>query len=201
MVATNGSGAGAARHDVEEIFAELAAPQPPAQPEFDEDQAADHAREYFTQQFKDHLNPATGCLVWNFALALGNKLADAEKKYGYTDGWRSTDWMDECRTKLLEHVAKGDPRDVAAYCAFLWHHGERTAMPAQPEPASADAEDAWREGWAAAYSGNDLYTDDGELQDNRVAPFIDWRRDSARDIKWKITMRAIDAARATKGGE
>jgi hypothetical protein len=139
MVATNGSGAGAARHDVEEIFAELAAPQPPAQPEFDEDQAADHAREYFTRQFKDHLNPATACLVWNFALALGNKLADAEKKYGYTDGWRSTDWMDECRAKLLEHVAKGDPRDVAAYCAFLWHHGERTA--AQPEPASADAED------------------------------------------------------------
>jgi hypothetical protein len=38
----------------------------------------------------------------------------------------------------LEHVAKGDPRDVAAYCAFLWHHGERTA--AQPEPASADAD-------------------------------------------------------------
>lgn len=70
---------------------------------------------------------ATRDLVNRFAQALLEKLAAAEKKYGYTDGWLQSDWMDECRAKLMEHVAKGDPRDVAAYCAFLWHHGESTS--------------------------------------------------------------------------
>ena len=61
-----------------------------------------------------------------FAGALASKLHEAEKKYGYSDGWKADDWMDECRAKLREHTAKGDPRDVAAYCAFLWHHREST---------------------------------------------------------------------------
>jgi hypothetical protein len=73
------------------------------------------------------LHPATKKLVFDFACALADKLHEAEKKYGYSDGWRDNDWMDECRVKLREHVEKGDPRDVAAYCAFLWHHGESTA--------------------------------------------------------------------------
>ncbi|OJY94464.1 MAG: hypothetical protein BGP25_05590 [Lysobacterales bacterium 63-13] len=73
------------------------------------------------------LNSATLELVGTFAQALASKLADAEKNYGYSDGWARNDWMDECRAKLVEHVGKGDPRDVAAYCAFLWYHGERTA--------------------------------------------------------------------------
>ncbi|MGL4650428.1 MAG: hypothetical protein ACRC1H_13555, partial [Caldilineaceae bacterium] len=78
-------------------------------------------------------------LVQRFAVALAEKLAAAEKKYGYSDKWAESDWMDECRAKLVEHVAKGDPRDVAAYCAFLWHHGERTAL-AQPAQAAVLAE-------------------------------------------------------------
>lgn len=73
------------------------------------------------------LHPNTAGLVVRFARALAQKLAAAEVKYGYSDGWRSPEWMDECRAKLLEHVAKGDPRDVAAYCAFLWHHNASTA--------------------------------------------------------------------------
>lgn len=73
------------------------------------------------------LHPLTINLVVRFSRALAAKLADAEQKYGYSDGWRSPDWMDECRAHLMEHIAKGDPRDVAAYCAFLWHHGESTA--------------------------------------------------------------------------
>jgi hypothetical protein len=75
------------------------------------------------------LHPATADLVKRFAAALAQKLAAAEKKYGYSDAWASPDWMDKCRADLLRHVRKGDPRDVAAYCAFLWHHGERTAAP------------------------------------------------------------------------
>lgn len=79
------------------------------------------------------LHPSSANLVERFATALAEKLYAAEQKYGYSDGWASPDWMDECRANLLEHVAKGDPRDVAAYCAFLWHHGASTA-PAQSEP-------------------------------------------------------------------
>ena len=93
------------------------------------------------------LHPATACLVWNFALALANKLHDAEQKYGYSDGWRSKDWMDECRAKLRGHIDKGDPRDVAAYCAFLWHHGESTAAAPPAAAAGEDAKDAARYRW------------------------------------------------------
>lgn len=84
------------------------------------------------------IHPLTANLVVRFCRALASKLAAAEKKYGYTDGWRRADWMDECRQHLMEHIAKGDPRDVAAYCAFLWHHGESTTAPSQPaaEPPS-----------------------------------------------------------------
>jgi hypothetical protein len=78
------------------------------------------------------LHHATSQLVDSFAIALKSKLSAAEKKYGYTDGWKQTAWMDECRAKLREHLDKGDPRDVAAYCAFLWHHGESTAIPGVP---------------------------------------------------------------------
>lgn len=42
------------------------------------------------------------------------------------DGWMGSAWMEECQERLAEHVEKGDPRDVAAYCAFMWHHGWRT---------------------------------------------------------------------------
>lgn len=69
------------------------------------------------------LHPATADLVDRFAVALKDKLAKAEAKYGYTDGWLSDDWQDDLKRKLREHVFKGDPRDVAAYCAFAWHHG------------------------------------------------------------------------------
>lgn len=72
------------------------------------------------------LDAATANLVIGFAEALAEKLYAAQVKYGYSDGWMSPDWMDECRAKLREHLEKGDPRDVAAYCAFLWHHRERT---------------------------------------------------------------------------
>jgi hypothetical protein len=90
------------------------------------------------------LNSRTADLVDRFAAALKEKLAAAEKKYGHSDGWASREWMNECRQHLREHIQKGDPRDVAAYCAFLWHHGESTAdgaalpVPAKPK-ASEEA--------------------------------------------------------------
>ena len=62
-------------------------------------------------------------LVSRFSAALLEKLKAAEAKYGYSDDWMKNDWRDELAAKLIKHVHKGDPRDVAAYCAFAWHHG------------------------------------------------------------------------------
>lgn len=73
------------------------------------------------------LHPTTIDLVARFARALGEKLAEAEAKYGYADGWTERHWQTECQQHLLDHISKGDPRDVAAYCAFMWHHGWSTA--------------------------------------------------------------------------
>jgi hypothetical protein len=73
------------------------------------------------------LESDTAQLVTDFAQALAEKLLVAQQKYGYSNGWMRRDWMDYCRGKLREHLEKGDPRDVAAYCAFLWFHGESTA--------------------------------------------------------------------------
>ncbi|MCA8251536.1 hypothetical protein LGN12_30810 [Burkholderia multivorans] len=83
----------------------------------------------------DELHPDTTKLVRRFARALANKLLAAQRKYGYSDNWMRDGWADECRAELMRHIHKGDPRDVAAYCAFLWHHNESTA------PAPADERD------------------------------------------------------------
>ena len=71
----------------------------------------------------DGLHPATADLVLRFATALAEKLHKAEQKYGYSDNWQRNDWYDDCLQSLWEHIEKGDPRDVAAYCAFMWYHG------------------------------------------------------------------------------
>ncbi|MDC7788006.1 hypothetical protein PQJ75_14005 [Rhodoplanes sp. TEM] len=76
-----------------------------------------------------HVN--TRQLVATFAEALAAKFREAELKYGHADGWLWDDWEEECRRGLMEHVAKGDPRDVAIYAAFLWHRGWSTAAPVE----------------------------------------------------------------------
>lgn len=85
-----------------------------------------------------NLHPDTANLVGRFAEALAFKLTAAQEKHGYTNNWMRPDWMNICRTHLLQHLEKGDPRDVAAYCAFLWHHGESTAWPITEVGANAD---------------------------------------------------------------
>lgn len=83
---------------------------------------------YIPVEIPNELHPDTQSLVIRFAAALAEKLHSAEQKYGYSDGWMTTGWIErgECRDRLIEHIEKGDPRDVAAYCAFLWHHGAST---------------------------------------------------------------------------
>lgn len=79
----------------------------------------------------DGLHPSTAALVNDFATALAEKLRKAELKYGYSNAWTNNGWMTECLADFHRHIAKGDPRDVAAYCAFMWYHGWKTE-PAQP---------------------------------------------------------------------
>ena len=76
-------------------------------------------------------------LVDRFAAALKEKLHAAEAKHGHGDAWMHDDWRDDLVYALCEHIEKGDPRDVAAYCAFAWHHGWSLAL-ATREEAPAD---------------------------------------------------------------
>lgn len=41
-------------------------------------------------------------------------------------GWDQPGWMDACKHHMIAHLAKGDPRDIAIYAMFLWHHNETT---------------------------------------------------------------------------
>lgn len=83
----------------------------------------------YTIEIPSGLHPDTGDLVARFSVALAEKLHKAEQKYGYDNGWKEDDnWGEECMGKLLEHIEKGDPIDVAAYCAFMWHHGWKTSI-------------------------------------------------------------------------
>jgi len=65
-------------------------------------------------------------LVVGFARALLVKLQKKEQKFG--DSWMKQ-WGLECVRELCRHVMKGDPVDVAAYCAFCWHHHWSTTPP------------------------------------------------------------------------
>jgi hypothetical protein len=61
-------------------------------------------------------------LVDRFAEAMKTKLLVAQLRYGYYDGWASNDWHAACLEQFQNHIAKGDPVDVANYCAFMYHH-------------------------------------------------------------------------------
>jgi hypothetical protein len=68
-------------------------------------------------------------------------------------------------------------------------NAERTARNAERK----DAEQL-RQMLAKSTCAATLYTDDGELSDSSVAPFIDFKRDSPEQIRLKLQTRAIDAS-------
>jgi hypothetical protein len=74
-----------------------------------------------SQLHRDSVN-----LVWRFSSAMAEKLRKSELKYGYDNKWKDFSWADECRSQLQQHIDKGDPLDVANYCAFLWYLKEPT---------------------------------------------------------------------------
>ncbi|AIG86263.1 ead/Ea22-like family protein [Klebsiella pneumoniae] len=72
------------------------------------------------------LHADTQKLVTDFCTALAEKLYKAQLKYGYDTDWKQDGWSNQCQAHFHQHIAKGDPRDVAAYCAFMWWHGWST---------------------------------------------------------------------------
>lgn len=81
------------------------------------------------------LHPETADLVVRFAEAMAIKLRSAEVKHGYSDSWLSRDWERKCQYDFIAHILKGDPVDVANYCAFMFHHGWHTRIAATIVPA------------------------------------------------------------------
>lgn len=60
-------------------------------------------------------------VVEQFAEAMKKKLSEARRKG--RAGWQHRDPI-ELSIMLREHVEKGDPRDVANFCMFLWSLGK-----------------------------------------------------------------------------
>jgi hypothetical protein len=77
-------------------------------------------------EFDGVLHPETAGAVDEFAAALKRKLLRAQQNGRGATGWKYDDWESECKVQLAEHVAKGDPLDVAAYSMFCWVRGWRT---------------------------------------------------------------------------
>jgi hypothetical protein len=68
--------------------------------------------------------------VDRFAAAMKAKLAEARAKG--RGGWDDDEDLEQHLSNLLrDHVEKGDPRDVANFCCFLWNRGEGIAKAAQ----------------------------------------------------------------------
>ncbi|EAA8951878.1 DUF550 domain-containing protein [Salmonella enterica] len=99
-----------------------------------------HIKEQPAAVMPAELHPDTQNLVADFCTALAEKLYKAQLKYGYDADWKQDGWATQCLSHFHQHIAKGDPRDVAAYCAFMWYHGWKTAVSGSvvPEECPAD---------------------------------------------------------------
>lgn len=83
-------------------------------------------------------------LCADFAGAMLEKLRRNEVKRaaaGLSSNWQADDWQADCIAQLNEHVAKGDPKDVAILAAFCWFHGWHTGGATLPAEAPAPAVD------------------------------------------------------------
>lgn len=75
-----------------------------------------------------NLSPDTNELIDNFAHQMKVKLLKAQEKYGFNDDWKNSYWENKCRVDLYNHLNKGDPIDVANYCAFMLFHKWSTSF-------------------------------------------------------------------------
>lgn len=86
-----------------------------------------------SEEYEAHIDDLA---VDNFAVAMKAKLAEAREKG--RGGWNDYEDIEVHLSNLLrEHVEKGDPRDVANFCCFLWNRGEgiSPATTVAPPPA------------------------------------------------------------------
>lgn len=92
------------------------------------------------------LHHSTTVLVLDTANLMGQKLMNAQAKYGLANGWQDANWKnpkegatftdgEACREHAFGHLLKGDPIDVVNYMAFMLHHGWSCA-PQTSEEAS-----------------------------------------------------------------
>lgn len=77
-----------------------------------------------------------------FAVAMKLKLAEARAKGrgGWHDPAQCTD--EDLSRMLRDHLAKGDPRDVANFCMMLYQRGEAIVAESKPAAAQEAVEDA-----------------------------------------------------------
>lgn len=105
--------------------------------------------------------------VDKFAQAMKQKLAQAREKG--RSGWEQMNPAD-LSSMLREHVEKGDPRDVANFCMFLWSLGHAIEA---VKPADAD-ESMWCRyiaGMIGQYIGEPL----GSEKEKAIAGIIERR--------------------------
>ncbi|WP_009522290.1 hypothetical protein [Imbroritus primus] len=110
--------------------------------------------------------------VDRFAAAMKQKLAIAREKG--RSGWEAMDPA-ELSLMLREHVEKGDPRDVANFCMFLWALGERigdTAMPYGKPAVAAQVSEPPPSGYAYRYphQGDTVIRFNNGERVNEIAP-------------------------------
>ena len=67
--------------------------------------------------------------------------------------------------------------------------GEQASLILAHVEAQKAENEQLREMLAHLYAGSALYCDDGELQDARATPFIDFKRDSVADIRYAMVER------------
>lgn len=64
-----------------------------------------------------------------FADKMYAKMIKSEEKYNFNGRWKWDYQIPKMQQALAEHVNKGDPIDVANFCAFLDYHGASTNVP------------------------------------------------------------------------
>lgn len=114
----------------------------------------------FSIEMPLELHHSTADLVTRFAHVLAEKLLLAQRKHGYQDRWLDASNAGDHRRELMRHIYKGDPLDVAAYCAFLWHHGEHT----RPEDAALEIEGPYEDGSISICFGKHSNHEDCKLE-------------------------------------
>lgn len=79
------------------------------------------------------LHPDSVDLIKALSERITDKMFANQSKYGWTNEWKTRDWEQECRDEMRRHIEKGDPRDVAIYCAFMIYRNWPTSVPLTEE--------------------------------------------------------------------